>query len=116
MTGGGACDLGRLTRPPTIASARTEVGERMQIALTETITRKRIRQFSNRYRERKALSSLPAIPSSRANSICQKAFIADDSHFFQRTPNTVRQKIEADASECRCIFSKIGRASCRERV
>src|SRR6266487_6930921 len=53
MTGGGACDLGRLTRPSTIASARTAIGERMQIALTETSMRKRIRQFSNRYSGRK---------------------------------------------------------------
>src|SRR6266700_1204937 len=53
MTGGGACDLGRLTRPSTIASARTALGERMQIALTKTSARKRIRQFSNRYSGRK---------------------------------------------------------------
>ena len=53
MTGGGACDLGRLTRPSTIASARMEIGERMHIALTEMSARKRIRQFSNRYPGRK---------------------------------------------------------------
>src|SRR5882724_9045960 len=54
MTGGGACDLGRLTRPSTIASARTAIGKRIQIALTETSTRKAIGQFSNRYSGRKA--------------------------------------------------------------
>src|SRR5437773_6778543 len=54
MTGGGACDLGRLTRPSTIASARTAIGKRIQIALTETSARKCIRQFSNRYSGRKA--------------------------------------------------------------
>src|SRR4051794_12587668 len=53
MTGGGACDLGRLTRPSTIASARTAIGKRIQIALTETSARKCIRQFSNRYSGRK---------------------------------------------------------------
>src|SRR6266567_2179432 len=53
MTGGGACDLGRLTRPSTTASARTEIWQRMQIALTETSTRKRIGQSSNRSSGRK---------------------------------------------------------------
>src|SRR5205814_8230865 len=60
MTGGGACDLGRLTRPSTIASARTAIGERIQIALIETSTGKRIRQSSNRYRGRKVRFVIPS--------------------------------------------------------
>src|SRR6267142_4596022 len=100
MTGGGACDLGRLTRPSTIASARPEFGERMQIALTETRTRKCIRQFSNRYPGRKEPSCSAFFP----NAVSQKTFVADDSHFFQRAANTAWQKINVHASKCRRIF------------
>ena len=177
MTGDGACDLGRLTRPSTIASARTAIGERIQIALIETSRGKRIRQSSNRYRGRKVRFVIPSggtqgcalcaqrrfspllfsssgvelrwahrpevylpragivrskglvevtltlshrdPPSLRiklrrgrrlhsgmaGDSIRQKTFVADDPHFFQQTSNAARQKIEAHASESRCIFS-----------
>src|SRR4029077_9728654 len=100
MTGGGPCDLGRLTRPSTIASARTEIGEKMQIALTERSHAKRSPQFSNRYPDGKCASCSALSP----NAVSQKTFVADDSHFFQRAANTAWQKINVHASKCRRIF------------
>src|SRR6266853_6364867 len=94
MTGGGACDLGRLTRPSTIASERTEIGEKMRIALTEAITRKCIRQFSNRYPGRKVPFVLSAFSERyKSENIRRRrlAFLSTNSEHCVAANQRLRQ-------------------------